>query len=146
MTEAAASTRLDLTKTQTNTYFTISKQMEVEKEMLAQLGKEGIEDLEDLVEFSKDIWKHAAEKLKRPGGRMKNPDKRKDGNNPAMAPQTPYLFGTRTVAIHCSTGLNACGCTEDTQSCTYIHWKFTGILNPGCGNGSKGQTRTPNMG
>eukprot|EP00957_Ditylum_brightwellii_P162513 12374391-Ditylum_brightwellii.AAC.1 len=57
MTEAAASTRPGLTKTQTNTFFTSSKQMEVAKETLTQLGKEGIKEVEDLAEFSKEIWK-----------------------------------------------------------------------------------------
>eukprot|EP00957_Ditylum_brightwellii_P094087 7163172-Ditylum_brightwellii.AAC.1 len=96
MTEAAASTRLGLTKSQTNTFFASSKQMEVAKETLAQLGKEGIEELEDLAEFSEEICKQVAENLKCPGGRMKNPNKKKDNNNLATVPQTLYLFGART--------------------------------------------------
>eukprot|EP00957_Ditylum_brightwellii_P066453 5044828-Ditylum_brightwellii.AAC.1 len=95
MTETAASTMLGLNKTQTNTFFTSSKQMEVAKEMLAQLGKEGTEELEDLAEFGKEIWKQVAENLKRLGGGMKNPDRKKDNENPATVPQTPYLFGAR---------------------------------------------------
>eukprot|EP00957_Ditylum_brightwellii_P046038 3493071-Ditylum_brightwellii.AAC.1 len=63
--------------------------------MLDQLGKEGIEELEDLSEFSKEIWKQVAENLKRPGGWMKNLDKKKDNNNPAMVPQTTYLVRAR---------------------------------------------------
>eukprot|EP00957_Ditylum_brightwellii_P066208 5024441-Ditylum_brightwellii.AAC.1 len=75
MAEATASTRTGLTKDQTNTFFTNSKQMEVSKETLAQLGPKGIKKVEDLAEFSKDNWKQIVENLKRPGGRMKNPDK-----------------------------------------------------------------------
>eukprot|EP00957_Ditylum_brightwellii_P007553 571442-Ditylum_brightwellii.AAC.1 len=69
--------------------------MEVSKEMLVQLGKEGIKELEDLAEFSKEIWKQVAENLKRMGGWMKNLDKKKDINNLSMVPQTLYLFGAR---------------------------------------------------
>eukprot|EP00957_Ditylum_brightwellii_P040347 3053177-Ditylum_brightwellii.AAC.1 len=42
--EAATSTRLGLNKAHTNTFFTSSKQMEVAKETLAQLGKEGCKE------------------------------------------------------------------------------------------------------
>eukprot|EP00957_Ditylum_brightwellii_P068323 5186836-Ditylum_brightwellii.AAC.1 len=73
--EAAASTRMGLNKTQTTNFFTSSKQMEVAKETLVQLGKEGIKEVEDLAEFSKDIWKQVAENLEHPEGWMKNPDR-----------------------------------------------------------------------
>eukprot|EP00957_Ditylum_brightwellii_P072254 5492416-Ditylum_brightwellii.AAC.1 len=96
MTEAAASMRAGLTKEQTNSFFTSSRQIEVSKETLAQLGQEGIKKVKDLVEFSKDILKQVAENLKRLGGRTKNPDKEKGNNNPSTIPQTPYLFGVRT--------------------------------------------------
>eukprot|EP00957_Ditylum_brightwellii_P099237 7558687-Ditylum_brightwellii.AAC.1 len=62
--------------------------MEVSKEMLAQLGLEGIKKVEDLAEFSKDNWKQIAENLKRPGGWMKNPDKVQGNDNPSTIPQT----------------------------------------------------------
>eukprot|EP00957_Ditylum_brightwellii_P133195 10155562-Ditylum_brightwellii.AAC.1 len=94
--KAAASTSVGMTKDQTNTFFTSSKQMEVSKESLAQLGQEGIKRVEDLVEFSKDNWKQIAENLKRPGGWMKNPDKEKGNNNPSTIPQAPYPLGVRT--------------------------------------------------
>eukprot|EP00957_Ditylum_brightwellii_P097714 7441801-Ditylum_brightwellii.AAC.1 len=75
MAEAAASTWPGLNKTQTNTFFTSSKQMEVTKETLVQLGKDGIKEVEDLAEFSKKIWKQVAENLERLGGWMKNLDR-----------------------------------------------------------------------
>eukprot|EP00957_Ditylum_brightwellii_P126117 9614139-Ditylum_brightwellii.AAC.1 len=62
--------------------------MEVLKEMLVQLGDEGIKELEDLAEFSKEIWKQGAENLKCLGGQMKNPDKEKGNNNSPTVPQT----------------------------------------------------------
>eukprot|EP00957_Ditylum_brightwellii_P085359 6493726-Ditylum_brightwellii.AAC.1 len=93
MTEATASTRAGLTKDQTAFFFANAKQMEVTKETLAQLGLEGIKKVEDLAEFSKDNWKQVVENLKRPGGRMKNPDKVNGDNNPSTIPQTLYPFG-----------------------------------------------------
>eukprot|EP00957_Ditylum_brightwellii_P113953 8687072-Ditylum_brightwellii.AAC.1 len=92
--EVAASTRPGLNKTQATNFFTSSKQMEVAKGTLVQLGKEGIKEVKDLAEFSKDIWKQVAENLKRLGGRMKNPD-REVNQNHAMVSQTPYLFGAK---------------------------------------------------
>eukprot|EP00957_Ditylum_brightwellii_P144552 11011271-Ditylum_brightwellii.AAC.1 len=94
--ESIASTRVGLTKDQTNTFFRNYKQMEVLKEMLTQLDLEGIKKVKDLAEYSKDNWKHVAKNLNCPGGRMKNLDKEKDNNNPSMVPQTLYLFGART--------------------------------------------------
>eukprot|EP00957_Ditylum_brightwellii_P195521 14898038-Ditylum_brightwellii.AAC.1 len=75
MTEATASTRSGLNKEKTTFFFTSNKQMDVPKETLAQLSHEGIKKVEDLAEFSKENWKQVAHNLKRPGGRMTNPDK-----------------------------------------------------------------------
>eukprot|EP00957_Ditylum_brightwellii_P180529 13751547-Ditylum_brightwellii.AAC.1 len=70
--------------------------MEVSNETLARLSLEGIKKVEDLTEFSKDNWKQVVENIKRPGGRMKNPDKVQGNDNPSTIPQTPYPFGVRT--------------------------------------------------
>eukprot|EP00957_Ditylum_brightwellii_P054997 4168818-Ditylum_brightwellii.AAC.1 len=69
--------------------------MEVAKETLVQLWKEGIKEVKDMAEFSKDILKKVAENLKRLGGRMKNIN-REANQSHATVPQTPYLFGART--------------------------------------------------
>eukprot|EP00957_Ditylum_brightwellii_P004817 367315-Ditylum_brightwellii.AAC.1 len=66
-----------------------SRQMEVVKEMLVQLGNEGIKEVEDFAEFSKEIWKQIAKNLKHQGGQMKNLDKKKDSSNASMVTQTP---------------------------------------------------------
>eukprot|EP00957_Ditylum_brightwellii_P178214 13574186-Ditylum_brightwellii.AAC.1 len=87
MTETAASTTLGLNKMQTNTFFMSSKQMEVAKEMVEELRKEGIEEAKDLAEFTKDMWKHVADNLKHLGGWMKNLDKDTDKYH-ATVPQT----------------------------------------------------------
>eukprot|EP00957_Ditylum_brightwellii_P156880 11940212-Ditylum_brightwellii.AAC.1 len=70
--------------------------MEVTKETLIHLGHKGIKKVEDLAEFSKENWEQVAENLKRPGGRMTNPDKEHGNDNPSTGPQTPYPFGVRT--------------------------------------------------
>eukprot|EP00957_Ditylum_brightwellii_P063125 4791679-Ditylum_brightwellii.AAC.1 len=70
--------------------------MEVNKEMLIQLGHRGIKKVEDFAEFGKENWKQVAENLKCPGGRMKNPDKEHSNENPSTVAQTLYPFGVRT--------------------------------------------------
>eukprot|EP00957_Ditylum_brightwellii_P151542 11541106-Ditylum_brightwellii.AAC.1 len=95
MTKAAASMRPSLNKTQTNTLFISSKQMEVTKETFVQLGKEGIKEVEDLAEFSNELWKQVAKNLKRLGGWMKNLDKEANQSY-ATIPQIPYLLRART--------------------------------------------------
>eukprot|EP00957_Ditylum_brightwellii_P138919 10589163-Ditylum_brightwellii.AAC.1 len=90
-----SSTRVGLTKDQTTFFFTNTKQMEVTKKMLAQLGLEGTKKVEDLAECSKDNWKQVTENLKRLEGQMKNLDKVHGNDNPSTIPQTPYPFGVR---------------------------------------------------
>eukprot|EP00957_Ditylum_brightwellii_P018757 1410149-Ditylum_brightwellii.AAC.1 len=63
--------------------------------MMEELGKEGIKEVEDLVEFAKKTWKQVADNLKHPGGQIKNLDSRANKNH-VMVPQTPYLFGAKT--------------------------------------------------
>eukprot|EP00957_Ditylum_brightwellii_P112013 8541625-Ditylum_brightwellii.AAC.1 len=48
-----------------------------------------------------------------------------------------------SVVIHHSASLNAYIRSRDVQYQSYVRWKFTGIPNPECGNGNKGQTRNP---
>eukprot|EP00957_Ditylum_brightwellii_P039376 2978260-Ditylum_brightwellii.AAC.1 len=81
MTETAVSMTPDLNKTQTNTFFTSFKQMEVTKEMLEELRREGIKEAKVLAEFRKETWKQVADNLNHPGGWMKNPDKDANKNH-----------------------------------------------------------------
>eukprot|EP00957_Ditylum_brightwellii_P143769 10954707-Ditylum_brightwellii.AAC.1 len=67
--------------------------MEVVKETLVELGKEGIKEAKDLAKFDKDMWKQVAESLNRLGGKMKNLDK--EVEKTSMVPQTLYLFGAK---------------------------------------------------
>eukprot|EP00957_Ditylum_brightwellii_P129231 9857111-Ditylum_brightwellii.AAC.2 len=61
---------------------------------VGQDGKSQIKEVEDLAEFSKDIWNQVVESLKSPGGQMKNLDKEANQNH-ATVPQIKYLFGAR---------------------------------------------------
>jgi len=91
MTETTASTRSGLNRDKTIFFFTSAEQMDVTKETIIQLTHEGIKKVEDLAEFSKENWKQVAENLKRPGGRMANPDKEPSDNNPLqlLRPRIP---------------------------------------------------------
>eukprot|EP00957_Ditylum_brightwellii_P049976 3788420-Ditylum_brightwellii.AAC.1 len=132
MTEAAASTRAELTKDQTNTFFMSSKQMEASKGTLAQLGQEGIQKVKDLAEFSKDNWKQVAKNLERPGGQMKNPDKEHGNDNPSTIPQIPYPFGVKTQkrlqeALELTRYYITDGCNLTVANTVYgtVIWSFT---------------------
>eukprot|EP00957_Ditylum_brightwellii_P029978 2269288-Ditylum_brightwellii.AAC.1 len=56
-------------------------------------------------------------------------------------PRHDAEFLQGSVMNYCSMGMYAYGDTKDVWYRSYIHWKFTGILNLKCGNGSNGQTR-----
>eukprot|EP00957_Ditylum_brightwellii_P154830 11783993-Ditylum_brightwellii.AAC.1 len=81
MTEAAASMRPGLNKKQTTTFFTSSKQMEVVKNVIEELGGKGIKEVKDLAKFKREMWKQVADNLKCLGGQMKNPDIGADKNH-----------------------------------------------------------------
>eukprot|EP00957_Ditylum_brightwellii_P093529 7121999-Ditylum_brightwellii.AAC.3 len=53
---------------------------------------------------------------------------------------TSHFIG---VVIHCSASSNVYDSSRDVRYQSYVQWKFTGIPNPECGNGNKGQTRNP---
>eukprot|EP00957_Ditylum_brightwellii_P039381 2978701-Ditylum_brightwellii.AAC.1 len=98
MMEAAANTRLGFNKNKTTTLFTSSKQMEVVKDTMEELGKEGIKEVKDLAEFTKETWKQVVDNLKCLGGQIKNPDIQANKNH-VTVPQTLYLFGAKTQKI-----------------------------------------------
>eukprot|EP00957_Ditylum_brightwellii_P053283 4039965-Ditylum_brightwellii.AAC.1 len=48
-----------------------------------------------------------------------------------------------SVIYHSSVYTYAYRGTKDVRYRRYVQWKFTGIPNPTCGNGSDGQSRNP---
>ena len=107
------------TQAQTRAFFEEANQMGIPVRTIEQLVNEGIMNVGDLEEFDKDSIKQIAENLRRPGGRMADP-------NPAAAPgatvpTTPYVFGAKsqkrlTVATLAVRYYNAIG-RELTPGC-----------------------------
>eukprot|EP00957_Ditylum_brightwellii_P208103 15355876-Ditylum_brightwellii.AAC.1 len=64
-----------LNKIETVTFFSNMALMDMNAKILTKLGKKGIVEEEDLVEFNKATWKHILDNLWHPGSQMKNPDK-----------------------------------------------------------------------
>ena len=67
------------TQAQTRAFFEEANQTGIPVRTIEQLVNEGITNVGDLEEFDKDSIKQIAENLRRPGGRMADP-------NPAAAP------------------------------------------------------------
>jgi hypothetical protein len=82
------------TMAQTTAFFESADQMGIPANTRAQLVNEGIEDVSDLLDFDKDTLVQVADNLRRPGGRIPNPDP----NAPAGATiaQPPFVFGAKT--------------------------------------------------
>ena len=59
-----------------------------------QLQQEGITTVDDLAEFDKDCMKQVAENLRRPGGRI--PDPNPHAAPGATIPTPPFVFGAKS--------------------------------------------------
>jgi hypothetical protein len=81
------------TNAQTTSFFEAADQMGIAADTQAQLANEGIDDVPDLSDFDKDILIQVADNLRRPGGRIPNPDP----NAPAGSTiaQPPFFFGAK---------------------------------------------------
>ena len=85
---------MPLTAAQTTAFFKQDAQMGIPNETVVQLQQEGITTTDDLVDFDKDTMEQIAANLRRPAGRIADP-------NPAAAPgatiPTPsFVFGAKT--------------------------------------------------
>ena len=81
-----------LTAQQTATFFTTD--MDIPAATVTQLGNEGIVSVSDLAEFTEDSIKHIAENLRRPTGRVADPDP--NAAEGATIPQPPFTFGAKS--------------------------------------------------
>jgi hypothetical protein len=81
------------TQAQTTAFFEAADQMGIPHDTREQLEFEGIESVSDLSDFDKDTLTQVADNLRRPGGRIPNPDP----NAPAGATiaQPPFVFGAK---------------------------------------------------
>jgi hypothetical protein len=81
------------TQAQTTSFFEDEDQMGIAADTRTELVNEGIEAVLDLSDFDKDTLTQVADNLRRPGGRIPNPDP----NAPAGSTiaQPPFVFGTK---------------------------------------------------
>jgi hypothetical protein len=70
---------MPLTAAQTTAFFEQDAQMGIPNETVVRLQKEGITTVDDLVDFDKDTMEQTAANLRRPAGRIPDP-------NPGAAP------------------------------------------------------------
>ena len=91
-----------LTAAQTTTFFEHAHQMGIPHATVLQLQSEGITLVSDLADFDKDSLQQLVDNLRRPGGRVLDP-------NPAAQPGStiptpPFVFGAksqRCIAVAC---------------------------------------------
>ena len=79
-----------LTGGQTTFFFENIAQMAIPHRTRVQLKQEGIDSVDDLVDFDKDSFKQVGDNLRRPGGRVQNTDQ---GATPGSTmPTPPFLL------------------------------------------------------
>ena len=83
-----------LTAAQVTAFFELPAGMAIPHETRIQLQEEGIDDVGDLVDFDKETLKQVADNLRRPGGRVPNPDPGAAAG--AMIPTPPFIFGAKS--------------------------------------------------
>jgi hypothetical protein len=83
-----------LTAAQITVFFESPAGMAIPHETRMQLQEEGIDDVSDLADFDKDTLKQVADNLRRPGGRVPNPDPGAVAG--AMIPTPPFVFGAKS--------------------------------------------------
>ena len=79
---------------QTQAFFENADQMAIPHATMVQLANEGIDVVQDLVDFDKDTLQQVADNLRRPGGRMPDPDPNAAAG--ATIPTPPFAFGAKS--------------------------------------------------
>ena len=88
------------TPNQTTSFFENANQMAILHATVLQLSQEVIVSVADLIDFDKESIKQIAENLRRPGGRVRDPD-----DPGSTIPTPPFVFGAKSqtrlvVACH----------------------------------------------
>ena len=83
-----------LTNAQITAFFEDADQMAIPAETRAQMINEGIQAVEDLVDFDKEALKQVASNLRRPGGRVADPNPGADPG--ATIPIPAFIFGAKS--------------------------------------------------
>ena len=83
-----------LTAAQTTAFFESPDQMGIPHATMVQVQQEGIQSVADLADFEKESLQQLAENLRKPGGRIPDPDP----NAPAGAtiPMSAFTYGTKS--------------------------------------------------
>ena len=83
-----------LTAAQTTAFFEIPDQMGIPHATMVQMQHEGIQSVADLAEFEKESLQQLADNLRKPGGRIPDPDP----NAPALAtiPMPAFTYGDKS--------------------------------------------------
>jgi hypothetical protein len=89
---------MPLTAAQTTAFFEGQDQMAIPHETVVQLENEGIEAVGDLEDFDETTLKQIADNLRRPGGRVPDPNAGEEGGPPegATIPTPPFVFGAKS--------------------------------------------------
>ena len=82
------------TANQTTSFFEDPNQMAMPAATRAQLANEGLTHVEDLSDFDEDSLKQVAENLRRPGGRI--PDPNINAEPGATIPTPQFIFGAKS--------------------------------------------------
>ncbi len=84
---------------QTTAFFTDPDQMAIDALTLPGLDQEGISLVDDLQDFTDEDIKQVSSNLRKPAGTMVNPNAADPPTAaaPAMIPQTPYVFGAKSM-------------------------------------------------
>ena len=83
-----------LTANQIQAFFTEADQMGIPQPTVIQMQTEGITTVDDLKDFDKDSLHQMADNLRRPGGRV--PDPNPDAPEGATIPTPPFTFGAKS--------------------------------------------------
>ena len=82
-----------LTAAQTTAFFEGESQMIITHNTMVQLQSEGITDPDNLVDFNEDAMAMISQNLRRPGGRIQDPDPNATAG--ATIPTPPFIIGEK---------------------------------------------------
>ena len=94
---------MTITATQTKDFFAANDQMAIPRPILLQLQNKGIAMVDDLDEYDKEMLQNIADKLRRPGGRVTDPNYVPPAPMPVPAlivltvPTPPFIFGAKSL-------------------------------------------------
>ena len=83
-----------LTGAQVTAFFEDADQMGIPNATVVQMQTEGITTVNDLADFDKDSLQQLADNLRRPGGRV--PDPNPNAAAGATIPTPPFVFGAKS--------------------------------------------------